>query len=405
MFYQADWLLPLESPPIPQGWIHVEQDQITAMGAEQDLPPEAEIRKYSGCVLLPGFINAHCHLELTALKNRLPPGLPFSTWAGQLRAFTAALDSSDYRSAAREGVAQLLRGGTTTVVDVGNSGAALPVLSESPLRSFAFVETLGLDPALASSRFSHAAALAGKDGGNASRFRTGVAPHAAYSCSPTLLAAVIKYQQDAGLPFTIHASESLEEEELFASASGSLQEYCRGIFQGTPEHRGATPIRWLESEGLLPDHALIVHGNHLGKTDMDILLRRKATVVHCPSSHAFFGHKPFPFSELRERGIPVCLGTDSQASGDSLSMPDQIRLFRKNFPEVMAPEALRMATVIPAKSLGMEGELGVLRAGCKADFIAIRCITSENEAPCEAVIKPGAEVVLSAIAGKEARLE
>ena len=332
MFYQADWLLPFDAPPLRDGWIRVEADRITAIGTAMELPSSAEVRKFPGCTLLPGLINAHCHLELTSLKNCLPPGKSFPVWVEELRAFTAALDSSDYLASAHKGVEQLLQGGTTTVVDVGNTGDALSVLAASPLRSFGLVETLGLDPSLAAFRFSHAISLI-QHHLDTSRFHSGIAPHAAYSCSPELLAAVIKHQLSAKLPITIHACESQEDADLFASGSGPLQEYCRRIFPDAPQHHGTSPIQWLESKGLLPDHALIVHGNHLDETDMDILLNRKATVVHCHSSHAFFGHKPFPDRELNARGIPVCLGTDSLASGYSLSMLDQIRLFRKNFPD------------------------------------------------------------------------
>jgi cytosine/adenosine deaminase-related metal-dependent hydrolase len=195
----------------------------------------------------------------------------------------------------------------------------------------------------------------------------------------------------------MHLSESPEEADLFARAAGPLQEYCRRIFPGAPEHRGTTPVRWLESRGLLPERALLVHGNHLDPVDLDLLARSAACVVHCPSSHAFFGHRPFPYPELRKHGIPVCLGTDSLASGDSLSMLDQIRLFRKNFPALPAEEALRMATLTAARALRMENEIGALLPGRKADFIAVRAPGNGN--PREAVLRPEAEVALSVIGG------
>jgi cytosine/adenosine deaminase-related metal-dependent hydrolase len=172
------------------------------------------------------------------------------------------------------------------------------------------------------------------------------------------------------LPVTIHAAESREEAALFASASGPMQAFCKRIYPGAPEHRGTTPIRWLESEGLLPDGALIIHGNTLDDADMEILARRRATVVHCPSSHAFFGHPRFPYDALRAHGVLVCLGTDSLASADSLSMLEQMRLFSKNHPEAAEEEVLRMATEVGARALGL-GDVGKLEAGYQADFIAV----------------------------------
>ena len=231
MIYQADALLSPDAPLLSGGWIQVDADCITALGTSDDIPSDSEIRNFPGCTLIPGLINAHCHLELTSLQNRLPPRKSFPVWVEELRGFTASMDSENYRASVREGVAQLLRGGATTVVDIGNTGEALPILSESSLRSFALVETLGANPALAESRFAYAKDLAARCA-NTSRFHSGVAPHAAYSCSPELLTAVIDHQRETKLPFTLHASESRAEADLFASASGPLQEYCRHIFPG-----------------------------------------------------------------------------------------------------------------------------------------------------------------------------
>jgi cytosine/adenosine deaminase-related metal-dependent hydrolase len=376
MIYQADWLFPGDGPPIRDGWIQVERDRIAATGSASGLPadiPEGGLRRFGGCAILPGLVNAHCHLELTALHDRLDRGKPFPTWAQQLRGYTAALDHENYRHAAREGVRRLLAGGCATVLDVGNTGAALEVLAEGPLRALACVETLGQDPALAAGRFGAAAALAGKFPPS-DRFRSGLAPHAAYSCSPDLLRRLLDEQVRRGLPVTIHAAESREEAELFASGTGPLAEYCRSIYpaaQWAQRAEGTTTIRWLESQDCLPDGVIIVHGNMLDDQDMDILARRGATVVHCPSSHAFFAHPRFPYEKLKARGIPVALGTDSLASGDSLSMLDQMRLFSENYPEVPVEEVIRMATVNGARALGLN-DTGLLKAGYRADFVAIK---------------------------------
>jgi cytosine/adenosine deaminase-related metal-dependent hydrolase len=329
------------------------------------------VTRHDGCVIFPGLVNSHCHLELTTLHDRLDRGKSFPVWVEQLRGYTAGLDDYNYRHAAQEGVRQLLAGGCTTVLDVGNTGDALPVLAASPLRAFACVETLGIDPALAEYRFTAAADKAAKTPAS-DRFHPGIAPHAAYSTSPELLRRVIDHQRTHGLPVTIHAAESREEAELFASGTGPLAEYCRRIFPGAPRHRDTTPIRWLESQGCLPDDAIIVHGNMLDDADMDILARRGATVVHCPSSHAFFGHPRFPYEALRARGINVGLGTDSLASGDSLSMLEKMRLFGENYPEVPMEDIVAMATINGARAMGLQ-DVGLLRAGYGADFLLAGC--------------------------------
>lgn len=404
LIYAASLLYTGDGAPVRDGWIRVEEGRIKAVGNAADLPkdvPPAAIRREEGAVLMPGLVNLHCHLELTGLSGRIEAGHRFPEWVGLLREHAAGFTASDYREAAREGIRRLVAGGCTTVLDVGNTGEVLGVLADSPLRAFACVELLGLDPALAEARFRAAeerlaphterSAHAGKDaedardnddmgdvgdGGKARRFHPGVAPHAAYSMSPALLRRAIDHQRARGLPVTIHAAESREEAELFATGTGPLADYCRMIFPGAPRLRGTTPVRWLESEGLLPDGLILVHGNTLDAEDMDILARRGATVVHCPSSHAFFGHPRFPYEELRARGVNVALGTDSLASGDSLSMLAQMRLFAEGHPDVPEEEIVALATINGARALGLR-DVGLLRPGWKAEFVARRSGSDE----------------------------
>jgi cytosine/adenosine deaminase-related metal-dependent hydrolase len=367
VIYSASWLFPGDGPPVRDGWIEVGGNRIVATGLGAP-PAGKQVHRFNGA-LMPGLVNAHCHLELTTLRGRLDRGQPFPAWVGQLRGMTSAHGPSDYRNASHEGVKQLLAGGCTAVLDVGNTGEALPALAESPLRALAFVEALGLDPALADARFGVAATLAAATSPT-ERFHPGVAPHAAYSCSPDLLRRVLAYQHARGLPVTLHACESREETELFAGGTGPLAEFCRAIYPDAPSHQGTTPIRWLEAMGLLAEGTVVAHGNTLDDADMQILARRGASVVHCPSSHAFFGHPAFPHEALRARGIGVCLGTDSLASGDSLSMLEQARLFRANRPQLATWEILAMASAAGARALGLE-DCGLLRTGFAADFIAV----------------------------------
>jgi cytosine/adenosine deaminase-related metal-dependent hydrolase len=397
-FFFAPWLFPGDGPPVRDGWIELRGDRIAATGFGE-IPAGTGlngVRRFDGCALMPGLVNAHCHLELTTLHDRLDRGKPFPVWVEQLRGHTAGLGPADYRQAAREGVRRLLAGGCTAVLDVGNAGEALNVLAEGPLRALALVETLGLDPALATPRAGTAEAIATRLSPKES-FRPGTTPHAAYSCSPDLLRRVIEAQRARGLPVTLHAAESREEAELFASGTGPLAEYCRHVFDGAPRHADTTSIRWLESLGLLPDGAIIAHGNVLDSGDMEILARRGARVVHCPSSHAFFGHPRFPCEELRAHGIPVCLGTDSLASGDSLSMLEQVRLFRAVRPEVPVWEILAMASATGAQALGLK-DTGLLRSGFLADFVAVRAedpeTLFENAPRVEHVVIGGAEARL-----------
>src|SRR5690606_19482835 len=226
---------------------------VTAAGSAADFPrdvPSDAIRRVADGVLMPGLVNLHCHLELTGLHDRLDSGQRFPDWVSQLRAQSTGFTASDYCEAARAGIGQLIAGGCTTVLDVGNTGEALSALADSSLRAFACVEVLGLDPAQADARHRAAADLSGQaarapapgtahdnDSGSG-RFQPGLAPHAAYSMSPALLRRTIDHQRARGLPVTIHAAESREEAELFASGTGPLADYCRAVYPDAPRHTG-----------------------------------------------------------------------------------------------------------------------------------------------------------------------
>ena len=125
---------------------------------------------------------------------------------------------------------------------------------------------------------------------------------------------------------------------------------------------------------------IIAHLNELTESDFSFLERSnsKFHVVHCPQSHNYFGHSPFAFDRLRSMGFNICLGTDSLASNDTLSLFEEMRAFQKNFPQVSPEEILRMVTVNPARALRSENLLGQIRPGFAADLIAIPCSGSTD---------------------------
>jgi cytosine/adenosine deaminase-related metal-dependent hydrolase len=120
--------------------------------------------------------------------------------------------------------------------------------------------------------------------------------------------------------------------------------------------------------------------NELSERDFELLERSnsKFHVVHCPRSHDYFRHSPFAFDRLRSLGFNICLGTDSLASNESLSLFAEMRVLQKNFPQVSAEEIFRMVTVSPARALRQENALGQIRPGFGADLIAVPCSGSTD---------------------------
>ncbi len=399
MLYRARYLLPMVGPPLAHGALRVEGGSIVALGRQSDLLPLPGEEVWDGPrhVLMPGLINAHAHLELHAMRGRLAAGLSFPDWVRGLRGITQSWSEADYVEGCRLGALESLRYGTTCLVDIGNQGITPQAVADLPLRVFACLEVLGLDPTQAEKRLDEARYRLDVTP-NGPFLRKGLVPHAGYSVSLPLFRALA--QASEAPVFTVHAGESREEELLFAKASGPLQAFCESIFPAAPHHRGRTPLGYFREENLLPPRPLIVHANEPADEEAAYLASLEATVVHCPQSHAFFGHKPFPAQAYRAAGVPLALGTDSLASGISLNLWDALQEFHRKFPDFTAQEVLAMATVNPGRALDASGKLGCLAQGSIADFIGVRLDISEADDVPAALLRESQDIALVVVGGQ-----
>jgi cytosine/adenosine deaminase-related metal-dependent hydrolase len=209
------------------------------------------------------------------------------------------------------------------------------------------------------------------------RKRAGLSPHSPYATHPDLLSATATAAREQSLLITSHVAESKPEWEMFMDRSGALFDWLRT--QRRMEDCGdVTPVEHFDRQGLLNEGFLAAHANYLNDSDMDRLASRQVSVVHCPRSHNYFGHSPFAFDRLRSLSFNICLGTDSLASNENLSLFAEMRLFQKNFPQVSPEEIFRMVTVNPARALRQENALGQIQPGFVADLIAVPCSTSTD---------------------------
>jgi cytosine/adenosine deaminase-related metal-dependent hydrolase len=178
-------------------------------------------------------------------------------------------------------------------------------------------------------------------------------------------------------------AESREEMEMFRDASGPLYEFIKSIGRPMDDCRRNTPLELFlgalsprrASSGRALPQWIVAHLNELTESDFDLLKESnsKFHVVHCPGSHNYFGHSPFAFDRLRSFGFNICLGTDSLASNENLSLFAEMRALQKKFPRVSAEEIFQMVTVNPARALRQENALGQIRPGFRADLIAVPC--------------------------------
>jgi len=203
----------------------------------------------------------------------------------------------------------------------------------------------------------------------------GLSPHAPFTASIDLYRLSNDCAQAFAMPLTTHVAESVEEMAMFREARGALYAFLAGIGRPMGDCGSSTPFGHLWRAGAINAQWILAHMNELREDDYTVLegLPRTArpTIVHCPSSHRYFKHQRFAWDRLQQIGINLCVGTDSLASCDSLSLLSELRLLKSYEPQLSSEELLQCVTRRPARALRREGVLGVIKPGALADLIAV----------------------------------
>ncbi|HQF54439.1 MAG TPA: amidohydrolase family protein [Fibrobacteria bacterium] len=364
---------------IEEGWgLRTENGKIQDVGPVRKLrqgrPLGETVLDCGRTLLMPGLVNAHVHLELGWLRDRTNARLGFASWVRDLRRFQiedeAAMGKDEFRhamvQAIRLGAIEMLHHGTTTFLDVSNTGLPGEILPGNGPRSLAALECLGLDRRKAASVLERAEAYL--EAGPRGRISPLAVPHALYSCSGPLLKGMGALAGRQGFT-SIHMVESSEEADLYQLGMGKLKGFVDEI---CPDHDilvGEDPLERFERfVGQVPSF-LAVHGYALSPGQVQRLSRMGAAVCLCPSSRGFFLHPSIPLADLARHKIPVCLGTDSLASAPTLSLWREMAVLHQEHPDLDPGRILSWATEGGARALGVPA--GRLQAGLSADWIAV----------------------------------
>ena len=369
----ADWILPIADAPIGGGVVTLDDGRIVSVGARDGSEDVALGR----VAVLPGLVNAHTHLELSYLRQRIPPATDFLEWVKAMLAARAERSGGDEPAildAAREAIQYARATGTSLVGDVTNTLAAVPLLREAGMPAAVFFELIGfagqnVDAQVESARAAIDALAPGDD------VRISLAPHAPYSVAPALFGA-IRRDLDSHDPAvsTVHLGESPEEIEFLRKGTGPWRTLLEGLGVWNAEWQvpRCSPVEYLAEMGFLNGSVLAVHGVQFDGADLDRLRVLGVTLVSCPRSNRSVGVGSPPLDAFYAMDVDVAFGTDSLASADDVNMFNELAEARRIAPRVPAQALLRSATLTGATALGFGDEFGSIEPGKRAALVAVQ---------------------------------
>jgi len=394
-------MVPIAAPPIRDGWVAVDGGRVVAAGGAEQNPAEAASHRavahndrlnndddrgirlqpdsdqdLGNVAILPGLVNAHTHLELSYLRDQVPPAGEFVTWIRRVMA--ARREQPDARSpeiltAVAGAIAECQRCGTAVVGDISNTLVTFEPLARSALAGVVFYELIRFnapDPrAFVEQASRQLDALMPTE-----RLRCSLAAHAPYSVARLVLRAIRDaLARDPSLPCSVHLSESAEELEFIRSARGPWRALLEDIGSWDPTFvaPGGTPVEYLDASGFLDERVLAVHGVQMTAADLQRLAVRGVTLVTCPRSNGHTGAGAPPLEDFYASGVRVAVGTDSLASAPDLSIFAELATARALAPSVPAAALLESATRSGAEALGFAGDYGTIEPGRRSRLIAV----------------------------------
>ena len=416
---RANWIWSGVGKPQANSCLTLHQDRIVSISSES---PALALDLGSYCIL-PGLINSHTHLEFSDLEQPVPAGNSFADWildVVQRRRMVAMANSIIDRSPTSRGLVESGADGVRLALDIvhasvdaSNSNEPLPASAPHPQplspktgtgeqvfgeknsslgfqtdspytpTTIRFAELMSTTE-LRTKQTWKAAFQLKKEAGlcSSSTFRFGLSPHAPYTTTSRQIRQAVMRCNRWQVPIMMHLAESIDELRWIGKGDGPLQDLLDRV--AGPD--ALSTKNRLSMAGYLHElcqapMAFVVHGNYLDDPSMAILEahRDKAAVVYCPRTHAHFGHSTHPLLELRRRGIPVVLGTDSRASNPDLSIFEEARHVHQNFPEIPAAEIIGMIAMRPAELLGCAHDWGYVRSKSLAQLTAIPCHAKRSE--------------------------
>lgn len=353
-------LLPMNQSPIENGVL-----VLADSGAIEAILPNADglmdVEVYEG-YLAPGFVNSHCHLELSHLQNQLSKHTGIVDFILGLQSKRNSFSEQEIADAAMQADLQMQAEGIAAVGDISNNLSSLWVKKQSPIYYHTFFEVLGFNPAAAEKILSDALQMQSA----AKSINSSIVPHAPYSVSKQLMQAIAALAQKQ--PLTIHNQESAAENIFMQNATGNFTRLYESFgidishFDAGFDSALAAYINIFKAQKMA-----LVHNTFMAA--IDVALAKKSGndlyYVICANANLFIENKMPNIPLFQSEGLKLCIGTDSLASNASLSILDEIRTIQAAFPTIAFESIMEWATLNGAAFLGLSEQLGAFHLGSK----------------------------------------
>lgn len=374
MLYRAKWIVIDSDTIIENGFLSVEQGKIEEYGSAKNFKTKSY--KDLGCgVVIPSLVNCHTHLELSALKNSISFNSGFQKWVQNLIKQRDILSSNDIDKGIKNGIEEIIESGTLSIGEISSLFRSEVLLKESVLTGVYFKEYLGNNPEI--SKIS-----------NIYPISTSYAGHAPHTTSPSLLKKIKSESSLKKLPFSIHLSESETEIEFITTGKGDWANFLssRNIdFANWPVPE-KSPVKYLSKLKILDKNTLCVHLTYADKNDFQILKDSESSICLCLRSNLNLHNRLPDLKTIDEMNIDFCLGTDSLASCDSLSIFDEMSFLSENYNFISPKKIFESGTINGAKAIGFDKTHGTLRPGHSGNFVFLEITENKSDKIFEKIV-------------------
>ena len=365
--------------PIRNGFVEYDDTDGTVIRVGECGPDEV----MDGCAIVPGFVNAHCHVELSHLHGKFVKGTGMAGFIDQINALRDWAGNDVKTRLVGEWMDKMWKDGVSAMADISNDESSFPVKKEHQMYTRTFLEVFGSEPEMCEGVMNDVKAL--QKTADDSGIDAAPTPHSCYTMSPQLLSASAAAGLERGF-ISYHSQESQEEEDLLLSGTGAMYENRKRSGMSTPPVTGESSLKYfidrLAAVKPAPykERILLVHNVCLAQSDIDAALQVMENVYWaiCPLSNIFIHNALPPVDLMRKNGLNITVGTDSLSSNDDLDMMKEIVCLHENFPQVPMNEIFTWACLNGARFLMKDDRLGSLTVGKKPGIVLVRNIDADG---------------------------